>query len=154
MELAAATADWSSSVDRREGFLSRARRVAVWKLRSGKGVRWVGDAMVGSEVVVSPVLGENLNVGEEVSERLEVDAPAVFRENVVESGWEEVVTRLPAENSTPSVYETDVLFLVAKLAVLAPIFSLDIIALLARLCTSFLAPVYCQRVQVSSHERR
>ena len=63
MELAAATADWSSSVDRREGFLSRARRVAVWRLRSGKGVRWRGDAVVGSEVVASPVLGENLYSG-------------------------------------------------------------------------------------------
>lgn len=36
---AAKVADWSSSVDRREGFLSRARRVAVSRLRSGKGVR-------------------------------------------------------------------------------------------------------------------
>ena len=81
-----------------------------------------------------------------------MDASAVFGENVVESDWEEVVTRLPAENSTPSVDETGVLFLVAKLAVLAPVFSLDIVALLPRLCTGFLAPVYCQRVQVSRHE--
>lgn len=59
MALAAVVADWSSSVDRREGFLSWVRRVAVWKLRSGKGVRWTGDAVVESEVVSSAILGEN-----------------------------------------------------------------------------------------------
>lgn len=156
--LAAAAADWSSSVDSREGFLSRARRVAVWRLRSGKGVRWGGDAVVGSQVVASAVLGENLHGGEQASEGLEVDAPAVFREgvgggeNVVESGWEKVVARLPAETSIPSVDEADVILLVTKLALLAPLFSPDIVALVERLCTGFLAIVYCRRVQVSRLE--
>lgn len=145
-------------MDSREGFLSRARRVAVWRLRSGKGVRWGGDAVVGSQVVASAVLGENLHGGEQASEGLEVDAPAVFREgvgggeNVVESGWEEVVARLPAETSIPSVDEADVVLLVTKLALLAPLFSPDIVALVERLCTGFLAIAYCRRVQVSRLE--
>lgn len=93
--MASAVADWSSSVERREGFLSRARRAAVWRLRSGKGVRGGGDAVVGSEVLASVVLGMNLDVGEKELEKLESDASAGWREDVtgggdvVESGWKE-----------------------------------------------------------------
>lgn len=160
MALAAAVADWSSSVDRREGFLSRARRVAVWQLRSGKGVNWGGDAVVGSDLVASAVLDENLNSGEEAPEGLEMAASAVFREgvgggkNVAESACEEVVASLPAETLTPSVDEAGVVVPVAKLAILAPIFSPDIVALFERFCVGFIAHVYCQRVQVCRDEPR
>ena len=129
--LAAEVADWSSSVDRREGFLSRARRVAVWRLRSGKRVRWGRDAVVESEVVASTMLGENL-----VLPRLDMDAFVVLRDvvgvgrNVAASGGEEMVAGRPAETLAPCVDEAG---LVVVIAILAPVFSSDIVALFERL---------------------
>lgn len=112
--LAAAVADRSSSVDRREGFLSRARRVAIWRLRSGKGVRSGGDAVVGSEVDASAVPREVVGVGKDV----------------VTSDCEEVVARRSAEASAPGVDDAG---LVVVISILAPVFSPDIVALLERL---------------------
>ena len=63
--MASAVADWSSSSERRDGFLSRARRVAVCRLRSGKGVSWGGDVVAGLELMTSAILGEDWDGGEE-----------------------------------------------------------------------------------------
>lgn len=129
--LAAAVADIRSSMDRREGFLSRARRVATWRLRSGKGVRSSG---VDASVV-----------------RLEMDASVVSREvvgvgkDVVTNGCEELVVRRPAEASA-SASSVDDADSVLVIAILAPVFSSDIVALLDRDSRPDL-----QRIQVSMY---
>lgn len=101
-------------MDKREGFLSRARRVAVWRLSSGKEVKSEGDAVVGSKVNASVVPREVVGVGKDV----------------VTSGCEEVVARRPAEASASSVDDAG---LVVGIAILARAFSPDIVALLERL---------------------
>lgn len=112
--LAAVVADRSSLVDRREGFLSRARRVATWRLMSGKGVKSGGNSAVGSEVDASAVPREVVGVGKDV----------------VTSGCEELVARRPAEASASGVDDAG---LVVVIAILAPVFSPDIVALLEKL---------------------
>ena len=129
---ASAKADWSSSVERREGFLSRARRVSILKLRSGKGVRSGKDVAPGSEVVASAVMGEYLDGGEEMN------ASAVLRgvsggEGVLERSLEEVLARIPAKISTPIAEELGVVVVVAKLAIIASVFSPDMFALFEKL---------------------
>lgn len=104
-------------MDRREGFLSRARRVAVWRLRSGKGVRSGGDAdaVVGSEVVASLVPREVEGVGKDL----------------VSSRCEEVVARRPAEASASapaSASSVDDAGSVLVIAILAPVYSPDTVA--------------------------
>lgn len=94
--------------------MSRARRVAVWRLRSGKGVRSEGDAVVGSEVNASVVPREVVGVAKDV----------------VTSRCEELVARRPAEAEASSVDDAG---LVVVIAILAPVFSPDIVALLERL---------------------
>lgn len=115
--------------------MSRARRVAVWRLRSGNGVRSGGDAVVGSEVDASVVPREVVGVGKDL----------------VTSGCEEVVAGRPAEASASSVDDAGSVFMIA---ILAPVFSPDIVALLERPCTDFLALAYLQRIQVSTLEWR
>lgn len=118
---ASAKADWSSSVEREEGFLSLARRVNILRLRSGKVVRSGRDVVAESEVLASAEMGEHLDGGEEMN------ASAVLRGvsdggDVKERCLEEVLARIPAKSSTPIAEELDVVVGVAKLAILAPEF--------------------------------
>lgn len=84
--------------------------------------------MVGSEVVASAMLGENLV--------LEMDASAVLREvvgvgkDVIASDCEVVVARRSAETLALSVDEAG---LVVVIAILASVFSPDIVTLFERL---------------------
>lgn len=100
-------------------------------MRSGKGVRWGRDAVVGSEVVASAMLGENL-----VLPRLDMDALVVLRDvvgvgkDVAASGCEDMVARRPAKTLAPCVDEAG---LVVVIAITAPVFSSDIVALFQRL---------------------
>lgn len=70
--------------------------------------------------------------GEEVLQGLEANISAVLSEgvrgggDVMESIWEEVLARIPAESSTPMAGELGVM-VVAQVAMLASVFSPDIL---------------------------
>lgn len=119
--------------------MSRARRVAVWRLRSGKGVRSGGDAdaVVGSEVDASLVPREVVGVGKDV----------------VTSRCEEVVARRPAEASASSVDDAGSVLVIA---ILAPVFSPDIVAFILErlLVLTSLHLRISRRIQVSRLEWR
>lgn len=106
------------------------------RLRSGKGLRSGGDIVASSEVSASAVMGEYFDGGEEA---LEVKTSAVLREgvsgggDVTQSNWEDVLMTIPEESSSSIAEELGVVVVVAKLAISASVFSLDMFALFERL---------------------
>lgn len=91
-------------------------------MRSGRGI------VAGSELLASAEMGEYLDGGEEMN------ASAVLRGvsgggDVMERCLEEVLARVPAKSSIPIAEELGVVIGVAKLAILASVFSPGMFAL-------------------------